>query len=72
MRDASRLAGSNPQMMIDILLSNEDAILDKVRSVRATLDQLIAEIEASDTKALKSRLQSAKQAHDEYIQQRWK
>jgi prephenate dehydrogenase len=39
-RDTSRLAGSDPAMMADILLTNQDAIQDALRGAQVTLDRL--------------------------------
>jgi prephenate dehydrogenase len=72
LRDTSRLAGSNPKMMLDILLSNKDEILNNVRLVRSNLDQLITELESGNKNALRDRLQSAKDKYDEYMRRRWR
>lgn len=46
-RDTSRLAGSDPAMMRDILLSNREKVLDRISQAQEQLSQ-IAELIASD------------------------
>ncbi|MBI3362324.1 MAG: prephenate dehydrogenase/arogenate dehydrogenase family protein [Chloroflexi bacterium] len=51
-RDTSRLAASDPTMMVDILITNRAAILDALARYRAELDSLIALIDRADPEAL--------------------
>jgi len=71
LRDTVRLAGSNPQMMLEILESNRAAVLENLNETRADLDRLIQLLEEGDKKLLVEHLQLAKGNHDFYIKQRW-
>ena len=65
-RDAARLAGSDPRMMLDILLTNRAAVLDALRAYRADLDELAAALERDDEAALAEWLAAAQVAHAAY------
>lgn len=58
-RDTTRLAASDLTMMIDILLTNRQAILDSLAHFRAQLDSLTAAIQSGDADRLRAALQSA-------------
>jgi prephenate dehydrogenase len=51
-RDTSRLAASDLTMMLDILLTNREAVLDALTSYRAELDMLTGLVESGDEAAL--------------------
>lgn len=55
-RDASRLADSDVTMMLDILLTNQAAILDALATCQAQLRDLENVIKAADKKALRAAL----------------
>jgi prephenate dehydrogenase len=58
-RDTSRLAGSNPRMMLDILLTNRDAVLAALAAYGAELDAARAALERGDEAALADWLAAA-------------
>ena len=51
-RDTSRLAGSDPEMMRDILLSNRDKVLNRISRAQEHLSQIAELIESDDSDAL--------------------
>lgn len=51
-RDTSRLAGSDPVMMRDILLTNADAVLDQVEQAKTQLDELAALLRSDNEQGL--------------------
>lgn len=51
-RDTSRLAGSDPVMMRDILLTNADAVLQEVEQAKIQLDELAALIRSENVQGL--------------------
>ena len=65
-RDAARLAGSNPRMMLDILLTNREAVLAALGAVRADLADFEAALAAGDEAALADWLAAAQVAHAAY------
>jgi prephenate dehydrogenase len=65
-RDAARLAGSDPRMMLDILLTNREAVLDALRAYQADLDSLRAALAQGDKVALAEWLAAAQVAHAAY------
>lgn len=71
LRDTVRLAGSNPQMMSDILTSNRNAIVRHLKETRLNLDHLIQDLEGDGAKQLEEFLQFGKEHHDLYYKQRW-
>jgi prephenate dehydrogenase len=60
-RDTSRLAASDLTMMIDILLTNQEAILDALKDYRAELDALTTLVESGDEEALRAALAPVQQ-----------
>ena len=65
-RDTSRLAGSDPRMMLDILLTNKTAVLAQLAAYRDTLDQIMALLHDGDEQALVTWLAEAQQGHVAY------
>lgn len=65
-RDTSRLAGSDPRMMLDILLTNRAAILDSLRGYEADLAAMRAALEAGDEAALAEWLAAAQVQYAAY------
>jgi prephenate dehydrogenase len=51
-RDTSRLAGSDPAMMRDILLSNREEVLDRISEAESHLNEIAILIEKNDGDAL--------------------
>lgn len=60
-KDTSRLAASNVQMMLDILLTNQDAVLDMLAQFGSQLDALADAIGAGDESRLRAALDAAAQ-----------
>lgn len=58
-RDASRLAGSDVDMMLDILLTNRQNVARLARRAAGRMDALAAAIEGSDEAALRAALADA-------------
>ncbi len=58
-RDTTRLAASDLTMMIDILLTNREVILDSLAHFRSELDSLTAAIQTGDPDQLRAALESA-------------
>jgi len=65
-RDAARLAGSDPRMMLDIFLTNRQAVLDALSAYRADLAGLSVALERGDEAALAEWLAAAQVAHAAY------
>ena len=65
-RDAARLAGSDPRMMLDILLTNREAILAALHDYQADLAGFTAALEREDAAALADWLAAAQVAHAAY------
>lgn len=65
-RDAARLAGTDSRMMIDILLTNREAVLDALRAYQADLSGLAAALERGDAAALAEWLATAQVTHAAY------
>ncbi|MEJ2801088.1 prephenate dehydrogenase/arogenate dehydrogenase family protein [Comamonadaceae bacterium PP-2] len=61
-RDFSRIAGSDPAMWRDVLLSNRDEILAQGRAFRQALDALETDLIQGDGKALAARIARASEA----------
>ena len=65
-RDAARLAGSDPRMMLDILLTNREAVLAALRDYQTDLAGFAAALEREDAAALAEWLAAAQVAHAAY------
>lgn len=65
-RDTTRLAGSDPQMMLDILLTNRAAVLDQLGRYQAQLARLKSLLLAGDEAGLSQWLAEAQQQHTRY------
>ena len=65
-RDAARLAGTDPRMMLDILLTNREAVLDALHAYQADLDGLGAALAQGDEAALAEWLAAAQVVHAAY------
>jgi prephenate dehydrogenase len=66
-RDTTRIAGSDVNMMLDILLTNRDAVLNSVRDFQFTLDQFTAMLERNDEAGLRAYLDLAAKARGNYL-----
>jgi prephenate dehydrogenase len=67
LRDTTRLAGSNPEIMLDILLTNRTSILKTLRGYVRALADLVQLIEASDEGALLEWLVDVRTRHKAYL-----
>jgi len=72
LRDVSRLAGSNPKMMLDILNSNRIPILQQLHKLDVEMNQLIHALENDNLSAVSVWLQAAWRHHDSYLNHRWR
>jgi prephenate dehydrogenase len=61
-RDTSRVAASDVTMMLDILLTNGDAVTNAIRDFQFNLDQFVALLERRDEPGLQAYLTAAAQA----------
>jgi prephenate dehydrogenase len=66
-RDTTRIAGSDVNMMLDILMTNRDAVLNSVRDFQFTLDQFTAMLERNDEAGLRAYLDLAAKARGNYL-----
>ena len=71
LRDSTRLAGSNPQMMLDILSSNRESILKQLIGFDEKVQHLIRELEKDDVNEIAAWLQEARLGHEAYLGSRW-
>ena len=67
LRDTSRLAGSNPEIMLDILLTNRVNVLEKLGHYQAELSALGELLEANDEQALLEWLVDVQSRHQAYL-----
>jgi prephenate dehydrogenase len=65
LRDMLRIAGSNPEMWHDILLTNKSYILDSLHDFRAGLDRLIENVEADNLEWWSDWQKRARKSRDE-------
>ncbi|MEZ4768470.1 MAG: prephenate dehydrogenase [Caldilineales bacterium] len=68
-RSTTRLAGSDPLMMADILHSNRAAVLEHIDRLRSQLDQLASLVAGDDDQALRQALQSIQARRQAFIDQ---
>lgn len=67
-RDTSRVSGTDPRMMLDILLTNKTAVLQQIARYQTQLADVAALIEAHDEAALLQWLTETQQAYWAYRQ----
>ncbi len=65
-RDTSRISGSDPQMMIDILLTNKTAVLDQLAQFQKMLTAVSTHLQNEDEPALRVWLTQAQSEHQHY------
>lgn len=65
-RDTTRLAGSDPRMMLEILLTNRDAILSQLAQYQADLEGIIKLLEDKNEAGLASWLEAAQKEYVDY------
>lgn len=66
LRDTTRLAGSNPEIMLDILLTNREFVLEKLHNYEKELSTLVALLEANDEVELREWLADVKRRYWAY------
>jgi prephenate dehydrogenase len=67
-RDTSRVSGTDPKMMLDILLTNKTAVLQQIAHYQTQLADVAALIEANDEVQLLQWLTETQQAYWSYRQ----
>ena len=67
-RSTTRLAGSDPTMMADILLSNRPAVLAQLARIQAHLAHIAALLTANDAAALRELAASTRAARDQFLE----
>ncbi len=68
-RSTTRLAGSDPTMMADILLSNREAVLAELDRMQAHLAHIAALLIANDSARLRELAAAARAARSQFLQQ---
>lgn len=68
LRDTTRLAGTDPDMMLDILLTNRAAVLEKLQGFRNELAQLHNLLQKGDEARLRAWLSQSQRFHQIYKQ----
>jgi prephenate dehydrogenase len=68
-RSTTRLAGSDPGMMADILLSNRVAVLEQLDRLQAHLTHLAALLTTQDTARLRELAAAARAARSQFLEQ---
>lgn len=66
-RSTTRLAGSDDQMMADILLSNREAVLEQIDRVQAHLARLAALLTTEDAARLRELAATARAARSQFL-----
>ena len=66
LRDTTRLAGSNPEIMLDILLTNKEFVLEKLQNYEKGLSALRQLLESNDEEALREWLADVQRRHRAY------
>lgn len=65
-RDTSRVSGTDPKMMLDILMTNREMVLKQVAAYQTWLTAVTALLEAKDEDGLFAWLAETQQAHRNY------
>jgi prephenate dehydrogenase len=71
LRDTTRLAGSNPEMMLEILLANRQAVLRQLETYREDLNWLAELLRGGDEETLRHNLKDAHRQRTEYFQNKY-
>jgi prephenate dehydrogenase len=67
LKDATRLAGSNPEMMLDILLSNHDEVIHQIDGFQHELQALKDKLMVGQKEILLEWLEDIQRLHKEYL-----
>ncbi|MCB9422494.1 MAG: prephenate dehydrogenase [Ardenticatenaceae bacterium] len=65
-RSTTRLAGSDPQMLLDILLTNGTAVLTQIEAYQTQLDEIKRVLTNGDEQELADWLEKVKKSHNKY------
>ncbi len=65
-RDTTRLAGSDPQMLLDILLTNGTAVLNQIEVYQNQLSKIKRLLSSANERELARWLEKVKKSHNEY------
>lgn len=68
LRSTSRLAAASPTMMLDILMTNRDFLLESLQHFQGNLDKLIENLRDQDPVALKNNLQHSRNARSTLLE----
>lgn len=71
LKDATRLAGSNSEMMLDILLSNQDEVIRQIERFQQEMNAFKGKLMDGQKETILEWLEERQQQHDEYLAQRW-
>lgn len=71
LKDVTRLAGSNPEMMLEILLTNQDEVIRQIDGFQHELEALKDKLMVGKKENLLEWLEEIQQQHDGYLAQRW-
>lgn len=71
LKDSTRLAGSNPAMMHEILLSNQDEIIRQINGFQQEIKAFKKRLKDGQEEALLDWLEAVQQQHKKYLEQRW-
>ena len=71
LRDTTRLAGSDPEMMLEILMTNRQVILQQLEAYRDDLSWLAEQLRSGDEARLRHNLRAAQQQRTEYLQDKF-
>lgn len=69
-RDTSRLSGSEPEMLLDIVRTNREEILEQLYAYRGQLEEVIRLLQEGDDEALRSWMVARREEHQAYRQDR--
>jgi prephenate dehydrogenase len=71
LRDTTRLAGSNPEMMLEIMLTNQGPILAQLEAYGQDLETMLDALRRQDREALRAMLEQANQRRQAYLQAKY-
>lgn len=69
-RDTSRLSGSGPEMFLDIVRTNREAILEQLYAYRGQLQEVIHLLQEGDDEAVRSWMAARHEEHQAYRRER--
>ncbi|MDX1615309.1 MAG: prephenate dehydrogenase [Candidatus Promineifilaceae bacterium] len=70
-RDMTRLASSDPKMMLDIIQSPADEVAGSLRSYIESLEMIASWIRTAQTDELASWLRTSQDEHQRYVSEKW-